>query len=454
MENSNSPKERIVVVGANSAGVTAAAEARKRNRDVEIFLISEEGYPPYSRCGLPYVLSGEVPSFKELLLFHPSFFETMKIKLRLESEVVDIDPKEKTVKIEQGGERDTLSYTTLILATGAKPRIPSIPGIENRGVFFLRTLEDGRRIQEALREASSAVVIGAGFIGLELAHALVKRGIEVRVIEQTHQVLPKIFDRDMAEIVQRRIEEKEVQFLLGKTVDKILGDGQVTGVITGEEQIGADIVLIAVGAAPNIELATRAGLHLGATGGIKVNPRMETSNPEIYAAGDCVESTNLVTSQPAYSPLGTTASRQGKVAGANAAGGYSIFQGVLDSMVSAMFNFEIGGTGITEAQAENQGFETVSGSITSQTRAEYYPGGKEIVVKIVAEPEVGRVIGGQIIGGEEVTQRVNLISIAIQNRMSVWELSKADTCYAPSVCTPWEPVILAAETTRRQLEKR
>ncbi len=450
----NAAEKRIVVVGANSAGVTVAAEARKMDRKAEIILISDEAHLPYSRCGLPYVLSGEVPSFEELQLFPPSFFRAVRIDLRLESKVEQVNPNDRTVTVEYAdGGSESLDYDTLVLATGAAPSVPQISGVDKKGVFYLRTLDDGQKIQDALRKAASGVVVGAGYLGLEIAHALVRRGIKTSVVERSTQILPRMLDEDMAKIAQDKIEEHDIEVMVDMSVKEILGGGEVSGVVVEGREIDTDIVIIAAGVAPRVELASEMGLKLGTTGAIEVNPRMETSISHVYAAGDCVESSNMVTGRPTISPLGTTAARQGKVAGINAAGGYSIFPGVLDSVVSTMFGFEVGGTGLTESHAHQGGFETISGSITSKTRAEYYPGGKEIIVKIVAEPDVGRVIGGQIIGGEEVTQRVNLLSIAIQSQMSVWELSKADTCYAPSVCTPWEPVILAADTTVKQTRR-
>lgn len=210
---------------------------------------------------------------------------------------------------------------------------------------------------------------------------------------------------------------------------------------------------MATGVRSNIELAVQMGIELGITKGIKVNSRMATNIPDVYACGDCVESQNMVTGLSGMCQLGTTAVRQAKVAGINAAGGYAIFPGVLGSCVSTFFGFEIGSTGLTEFQATRTGFKPVSGVITSKTRADYFPGGKEIRVKIVAEPELGRIIGCQIVAGEEVTQRINMVSAAIQKQMTVFELAKADTCYAPSVCEPWEPVALAAEMAVSKLRR-
>lgn len=302
-----------------------------------------------------------------------------------------------------------------------------------------------------MQEAESAVVVGAGFIGLELAHALVENKVKTTLIEHLPQILPGMLDQEMAEAVQKKVEEKGVKVMVGIAVEEVLGGSEATGVVAAGKKLEANLILMATGVMPRVELAKRTGIKIGSIGGIHVNQRMETSIPGIYAAGDCVESVSMITGRLILSQLGTTAERQGKTAGINIAGGYSAFPGILDSAVSTFFDFEVGATGFTEAYAQQAGFETISGSITTKTRAEYYPGGKEITVKVVAEPDLGKVIGGQIIGGEEVTQRVNMISIAIQKQMCVSELSKADTCYAPSVCSPWEPVVLAAEMAVKRI---
>jgi NADH oxidase (H2O2-forming) len=444
--------ERIVVIGANSAGVSAASAARKTNVRAEIILLSDEGHWPYSRCGLPYVLSGEIPSFKKLILSPPSYYEMMKLDLRAETAAKSVDPRDRRVQVETAdGGREAIEYDILILCTGASPFIPPIEGVDKRGVFTLRAIEDGRSLLEWVKKTESAVVVGAGFIGLELAHALMKRGIQTTVIERRSHVLPEWIDKDMADMVQGKVEEGGVRLVVSEEVEEILGNDRASGVVASGKDFEADTVLMATGARPRVELARQMGVRLGETGAVKVNSRMETSIPGVYAAGDCVESYNMITGQPTLSPLGTTAERQGKTAGVNAAGGYSIFPGVLHSVVSSMFDFEVGATGLTEAYAQRNGWRTVSGTIKSRTRAEYYPGGRDITVKVVAEADLGRIVGGQIIGGEEVTQRVNMLSIAIQKQMCVSELSKADTCYAPSVCSPWEPVVLAAENTVKKL---
>jgi len=443
---------KIVIIGAHAAGTDAASAARKTDRSAEITLITSQNVAGYSPCGIPFVLGGHISSFEELVVFPPSYYQMMKIDLRLETTAKKINVEEKTVEIEdKNGKSETLQYDSLILATGAYPFVPPIKGREKKGVFTLRTLEDGKRINQALEKAKSAVVIGAGLIGLEAAVSFIERGLKTTVVELLPQVLPAMLDKDMARLVQKNLEEKGLNIMTGKGVNEILGDDHVSGVSVAGEEIPADLVIVATGVRPNVQLAKDAGIKIGETGGIKTNMRMETSVKDVYAAGDCAESVNLITKRPMLSQLGTTAVRHGKVAGTNAAGGYAVFTGCLGSAVTRLFDLEIGATGLTEFMASRAGIETVAGNITSKTKADYYPGGKPIRVKILVDKDTERIIGGQIIGGEEVTQRINALSFAIQKQMTVRELAKADTCYAPPVNETWEPMVLAAEIALRRL---
>jgi len=443
---------KIIIIGAHAAGTDAASSARKTDRSAEITLITNQNVAGYSPCGIPFVLGKHISSFEDLIVFPPSYYQMMKIDLRLETTAKEINVKDKTVEIEdKDGKSETLQYDSLILATGAYPFVPPIKGREKKGVFTLRTLEDGKRINQAIEKAKSAVVIGAGLIGLEAAVSFIERGLKTTVVELLPQVLPAMLDKDMARLVQKNLEEKGLSIITGKGVDEILGDDHVSGVSVAGEEIPADLVIVATGVRPNVQLAKDAGIKIGETGGIKTNMRMETSVKDVYAAGDCAESVNMITKRPMLSQLGTTAVRQGKVAGINAAGGYAVFMGCLGSAVTRLFDLEIGATGLTEFAAGRAGIETVAGSITSKTRADYYPGGKSLRVKILVDKDTERIIGGQIIGGEEVTQRVNALSFAIQKQMTVRELAKADTCYAPPVNETWEPMVLAAEIAIRRL---
>ena len=443
---------KIVIIGAHAAGLDAASAARKTDRTAEITLITKEEKTAYSRCGLPFVLGGHIQSFDDLVVFPERFYKMMKLDLLTETTVTNIDAKAKSVYIvDKNGNEDTLRYDSLILTTGADPFIPPIKGREKPGVYVVRTIKDGKKIDEALKTAKSAVIIGAGLIGLEVAVACLERGLETTVVEFLPYVLPVLLDKDMADRVQETLEEKGIRIIVGKGAEEILGTDRVGAVRVAGEEIQADVVVVATGVRANVELAKNAGVELGDRKAIKTNLKMETNIKDVYAAGDCVESIHLITSRPTMSQLGTTAVKQAKVAGTNAAGGYSTFNGSMGSWITRLFDTEIGGTGLTEFMAERSGIETVSGTIVSKTRADYFPGALPIRIKLTAEKETSKLIGAQIIGGEEVTQRINALSFAIQNEMTVQELSKAETCYAPPVNETWEPMVLAAEMVMRRL---
>jgi len=448
----NMPK-RIVIIGGHAAGCDAAAAARLTDREAEIIMLTNERYAGYSRCGLPFVIGGHIKSFQDLIVFPPSYFKMNRIDLRLEANVTNIDVKAKTVEVQyKDGRVERLQYDSLIIATGARAAVPPIKGREKRGIHVLRTIDDGEMIEQSIKDSKSAVVIGAGLIGLELGVALLERGLKTTIVELLPQVLPAMLDKDMADLVQRELEKKGLRIITGRSVDEIVGDDRVSGVSVAGENIPADMVVIATGVRGNVELAQKAGIELGETKLIKVNMRMETNIKDVYACGDCVESINLITKRPVVCQLGTTAVRQARVAGINAAGGYAIFPGVLGASVTRLFDMEIGAVGLTEAAAQRAGIEAVSMSLSGKTRAQYYPGAQPVRVKLIVEKETERIIGAQIIGGEGVAQRINAISFAILKEMSVRELARAETCYAPPVSETWDPMILAAQALLRKLK--
>ncbi len=444
--------KRIVIIGAHAAGVDAASAARRTDRTAEITLITKQKQAGYSPCGIPFVLGRHIPDFSKLVVFPQSFFSMMKLSLMLETTAKKIDTKDKTIEIEdKAGTSKTIQYDSLIIATGAYPFVPPVKGREKQGVYVLRTIEDGKSLDEAIAHARSAVVVGAGLIGLETGVAFVERGLKTTVVELLPQVLPAMIDSDMAKIVQDMLEEKGIRIITGRGVDEILGAEKVEGVSVGGEQIQADIAVIATGVRANTEVAQQAGITIGETRGIKTDMRMETNIKNVYAVGDCAESIHMITLRPMLCQLGTAAVRQAKVAGMNAAGGYAAFHGVLGSAVTKFFDMEIGVTGLTEFLASRAGLEVVAGALSSKTRPEYYPGGLHIRIKLIVEKESERIVGAQVIGGEEVTQRINAMSFAIQKHMTVRELCKSDTAYAPPLNETWEPMVLAAEVALRKL---
>ena len=444
---------RVIIVGANAAGVEAASAARKKDRTAEITLIMAEKNAGYSRCGLPFVIGGHIPKFSDLVVYPPAYFQMLKLNLRTETIATAINTKEKTVTVQtKEGATETIPYDALVIATGADSFMPPIKGKEKQGILSLRTIEDGEKIDSAVKAgAKSAVIMGAGLIGLEVGVGLMERGLTVTIVEMLSQILPQLLDADMAKLVQEHLESKGMRILLGKGVEEFLGEDKVTAIVAGGEKIEADLFLSAFGVRANTRLAAEAGITLGETRAIKTNSRMETDAKDVYAVGDCAEAPNIITHRPTCAQLGTIAVRQGKVAGANAGGDYSQFNGVLASAVTRLFEIEAGNTGLTETAATRNRIEVVTGAISSKTRADYFPGAKPIKIKLVVEKESQRIVGGQVIGGEEVTQRINCLSFAIQKGMTVRELAKADTAYAPPLCETWEPMVLAAEMVLMKL---
>lgn len=444
---------RIIIIGANASGVEAASAARKKDRTAEITLLDKEKTAGYSRCGLPFVIGGQIASFKDLIVYSPAYFQMLKLNLRLETEVTAINTKEKTITIKTNNDAvEKLEYDSLVIATGAEPFMPPIKGRDKPGIFSLRNMKDGEKIDAAIRSgAKSAIIMGAGLIGLETGVGLIERGLNVTVVEMLPQILPQFLDADMAKLVQNHLEEKGMQILLNKTVEEFLGSDKVTSIKASGEVLKADLFLSAFGVRANTKLAVEAGIPLGESKGIKTNSRMETEVKDVYAVGDCAEAPSLITHRPICAQLGTVAVREGKVAGANAGGGYSLFNGVLASAVTQLFEIEAGSTGLTETVAARNSIEVVTGAISSKTRAAYYPNSKSVKVKLVVEKESQRIIGAQIVGGEEVTQRVNALSFAIQKGINVRELAKADTAYAPPLNETWEPMVLAAEMVLMKL---
>lgn len=444
---------RIVIVGAHAAGVDAAAAARKTDRTAEITLISKERRIGYSRCGIPFVLGGHIPSFDDLIVYPPAYYKMNKFNVKTETTVTHVDKTTKIVEtVDKKGKAEKLPYDSLILTTGASPVIPPIKGKEKNGIFVVRTLEDGEQIDVAIRAgAKSAVVIGAGLIGLETAVAFAERGLKSTVVELLPQTLPALLDLDMSDLVQKRLEEKGVKIIIGRGVNEILGDDHVSSVVAGGEQIPADIIVVATGIRANSQLAQETGCSIGEFKAVQTNMRMETSVNDIYAAGDCAETVSLITHRPVLYQLGTVAVRQGKVAGTNAAGGYAVFPGALGSCTAYVFDLEIGATGLTEGVAIKDGITPLIGAVSSKTRADYYPGALPIKIKLIFDKESELLVGGQIVGGEEVTQRINALSFAIQKQMTLRELVKADTAYTPPLCETWEPMVFAAETALRKI---
>ena len=447
---------RIVIVGCGVSGTTAAFYTRKTDRTSEITIVGDEILPEYSRCGLPYAFSGIVPAMRSLIGYDEDFYEhTNRIDLKLGVTATRIHPDRRILELKSQDHPTTeLQYDSLILTTGASPTTLLVPGSTLNGVFTIRTMNDVEGLANYLGEAKAkkVAIIGAGLIGSEMAEALLVRGVAVLQAEIVPEILPVILDPDMASAVREKGRERGVEYHLQSTLQEILGHrGKVSGVRISDQTHDADAVIIAVRVKPNTELAKNAGILLGQSGGIKTDERMLTSAHDIYAAGDCIETLDLVTQRHVLFQLATTAVRQSMVAGINAAGGEARYPGSTGVTTVRLFGLEVATLGPTTSMAEKIGINPVSVRITGSTRLSYYPGGKDLTVKLLANPVNGKLLGAQLIGEEGATLRANFASMAAHLGLTVQEFAEIETCYSPPLAPVWDPVTIAAQALLRKL---
>jgi NADPH-dependent 2,4-dienoyl-CoA reductase/sulfur reductase-like enzyme len=442
--------ERLVVIGGCAAGMSAASKARRVNPDLEIVVYERTGFVSYGECGLPYYVSGLVDDHNKLVVRTPEQFAERGIEVHLHHEVSGIVPENRRVRVTSLADGNSWheSYDKLIITTGGGPTL--LPGFspgDLSGVFVVRALEDGIAIREFIQRESPkrAVIVGAGYIGLEMAESFHVLGLETAVIGRPPQVL-KLFDPDMAKLVQEELERKGIQLSLGDEVKALEADaqGRVRRVISSKGTFEADFVLLALGVRPNVALAKEAGVALGETGAMATDTQMRTNLPDVFAAGDCAEAYHLITGRGAYIPLGTTANKQGRVAGTNAGGGYAEFSGIVGTAITKVFDLYAALTGLSEKEARGLGYAAKSTTIKASSRAHYYPGGGPVHVKLVVEEGSGRLLGGQIVGGEGAGPRIDVLATALHQEMTVEELSKLDLAYVPPMAPVWDPLLVAA----------
>lgn len=432
---------RLVVVGGVAAGMSAAARARRVDRSLEILVLERGQHVSWAACGLPFYVSGRVASLDELILHTPDYFRRERnIDVRTGAEVVAIQPARRQVVL-RGGER--ISYDKLVIACGARP-VRELPGADLPHVFTLHTLEDARRLREFIeqRRPQRAVVVGTGYIGLEVADGLAERGLCVTVLEASPYILGRQ-DRELTEIVTRHLAARGIQFRLGTRVSAIQAEGV--------EGTPADLIVLATGVRPNVELAAEAGIELGRHGAIRVNERMETNLAGVYAAGDCAETVHVVTGAPVYIPLGTTANKMGRVAGANAAGRRERFPGVAGTLIVALRDLAVAMTGLSSTEARQAGFSPVSVRIEAPDRSRYM-GSDPTWVELVADRNTTRLLGGSVIGKRGVAGRINVLAAAITAGMTTEQFAQLDLAYTPPVAPVWDPLLVAANQLRRALE--
>jgi NADPH-dependent 2,4-dienoyl-CoA reductase/sulfur reductase-like enzyme len=347
-----------------------------------------------------------------------------------------------------------VGYDKLVIATGARAVKPNIKGIDLNGIFTIRFLEDGIAIKNFIRENSpkKALIIGAGYIGMEMAEALVSLGIDVTIVEVMPNILGSM-DDEINEVVEAELQKNGVKLLKSTSVVEFVGDGFVRkAILNNGSSLDVDLVIVGAGIKPNSEIARDAGIEIGRSGAIAVNQRMETNIPGVFAAGDCAEAFHLVLGRPVYIPLGTTANKQGKVAGENAVGGNAIFKGIVGTAVFKVFELEVARTGISEKQAKEEGIDYVSTVIEHSSRAHYYPGGSKIRVKLIAERKTGRLLGAEMVGRDGVAKRIDVFATALHARMSIGEIAGLDLSYAPPFAPVWDPILIAANDIEKKLK--
>lgn len=451
-------RERLLVIGADAAGMSAASQARRRRGpdELEIVAVERGHYASYSACGIPYFVGGVVEDLDKLIARTPAEFAERGIELRMRTEAVEIDTGRSRVRVRDadGGERWE-HYDDLMIATGAVPARPRLPGADAAGIHGVQVLDDGVAIVRALDERSPrrAVVVGGGYIGLEMAEAMVMRGLEVSLVDASDQPMGTL-DPDMGGMIADAMRGLGVHLHLGEPVEGFdTGpDGHVTAVRTGSRTLPADLVVLGLGVKPASRLAREAGIEVGPTGGIVTDRRMRTRSERVWAAGDCVENRHLVSGGPVAIALGTHANKQGRVAGVNLGGGYATFPGVLGTAVSKICHVEVARTGLNEREAAGAGFAALSVVVESTTRAGYHPGATAMRTKLIAERRSGRLLGGQIVGEENAAKRIDGLAIALWNRMTVEEMTGLDLGYAPPFAPVWDPVLIAARKAAEAVE--
>ena len=439
---------KVVIIGGVAGGATAAARLRRLDEQAEIVVFERSGYISYANCGLPYYIGGVIEDPEDLTLQTPeSFFARFRVDMRVRHEVTAIQPERKAVSVKnlETGETFEESYDKLILSPGAKPTQPRLPGVGLEKLFTLRTVEDTFRIKDYIRKnhPKSAVLAGGGFIGLELAENLRELGMEVTIVQRPKQLMNP-FDPDMAAFIHGEMRKHGVKLALGHTVEGFEErDGGVDVLLKDEAPLHADMVVLAIGVTPDTALAKAAGLELGVKDSIVVNDRMETSVPDIYAVGDAVQVKHAVTGQDVLLSLAGPANKQGRIAADNICGGDSRYRGSQGSSVIKVFDLTAAVTGVNEASARRAGLDADAVVLSPMSHAGYYPGGKLMTMKVVFEKGTHRLLGAQIVGGEGVDKRIDVLAAAIHAGMSAIQLKDLDLAYAPPYSSAKDPVNMA-----------
>jgi NADPH-dependent 2,4-dienoyl-CoA reductase/sulfur reductase-like enzyme len=443
--------KRLIVIGGVAAGISAAAKAKRTRRDLEVVVCEQGSFISYAACGMPYFLAGDIADHRELIVRTPEQMIKQGIDVRLRHRVVDIETEARTVTVyDQDRERDlVLDYDNLVVATGARPVWPALEGSDLDGVFGLRSLESGLALHRFLAQHTpgQAVIVGGGYVGIEMAETFRRLGIPVTMIIRSGEVLRATVDDDIRELVKAELNLHGVEVVQDVPLS-FEGKRKLEAVVAAGGRHPCDIAMLGMGAVPNIELALEAGVLPGPTGAIATDAAMRTNLPGVFAAGDCAEALHLVTGQPAYIPLGSTANKQGRVAGENAAGGQAVFGGIVGTMVLRCFDLTVATTGLTATGARDAGLGVQETTIRAKDISHYFPGAEYIHVRLVVNADTGMLLGGQIAGKHGVAKRIDVLATALFNRMTVAQLRQLDLSYAPPFAPVWDPILVAANVAK------
>jgi len=444
---------RLIIIGAVAAGTSAAAKARRNDENSEIIIYEKDSFISYSGCGMPYYIGGEIERVQELTPRDPAFFKSKyNVDIFILHEVIAIYPNEKTMEIKNisTGEVFTDAFDKLIIATGARAVVPPIKGADSTNVFTLRNIGDMLRIKAFIdrNHPKSAAIIGTGFIGLEVCENFKGLGIEVTMIEKLNQVTPGL-DSDMAVYVREHIEKNGIKVLTGVSANELTTSSVL---LSDGTSIKTDMILLSTGVRPNIEIAKKAGIEIGITGAIKVDEKMRTNVKDIYACGDCAEQFHVVTGKAVYRPLGSTANKTGRIAGDSSTGGSLAFRGILGTGIFKIFNMTVAQTGLSEREAIQMGYDVVVCHNIKPNKPDYM-GGKEMVIKGIADRVTGRLIGVQIVGFEGVDKRIDVFVTAITFKAKVEDLFHLDLAYAPPFSSTKDPVMYTGMILDNAIQK-
>lgn len=440
--------ERLVVVGGDAAGMSAASQARRLRPDLEIIAFERSSHVSYSACGEPYLVGGLVDSLDDLIVRTPEQFAAMNIDVRLRHDVIEIDlyRRSVTVRSQMDGSESHVDFDHLMYATGSKPARPdSIEGIRLPGVFGLRTLDDAVALRDVTdSDINRVAMLGGGYIGLEVAESLIGRGLSVTMVTSGQHVLERTLDAEMGELANNGVREIGVDLHTGMRVRCIRGTDRATGIGCEEDDFPADLVVIGLGTVPEVDLAREAGIPLGATGAVAVDDHQRTGIEGVWSAGDCAEATHRISGRQVNIPLGTVANKAGRIAGTNIGNGDARFPGVLGTAITRVGRTEIGRTGLKVHDARLAGFDPVVGMATGTTTAGYWPEAERMDVMIIADRSDGRLLGAQIVGGRGSAKKIDVIATALWAGITASELAWVDLAYAPPFSGVWDLIHIAS----------